>query len=353
MIHIGRNDPCTCGSGKKYKKCCGKNDVLSMDLLIEQELHDIQLDILQYAMQAYQEEIEGYLEACYEEFDIPSEAMDMFHFFSYTWFITSIEIDDKTIMADYIDRHVQTFNRQRVKDIVQKWRHVRPSVYSVQQQDEHQCITLEDIFTNEIQQVKMVEEGHPVEVGGLILGTVLPAGVTSIFFTTCIDMPASETEKLQGVVVDLYERDGEEDPVKFMAHSFLEVLDRFMFGPDDVTIEDVEWDSPQQQEVAITFQQYMEDKGYEETIFYLGIFFWKKYCLERQPIIKKASVHVAALIYLVHKILPFGGVVTQKKLAEEFGISSSSLSSKFKELETVLYKEIKEIQDKLELVDME
>ncbi|MGL5438085.1 MAG: SEC-C metal-binding domain-containing protein [Lachnospiraceae bacterium] len=23
---VGRNDPCTCGSGKKYKKCCGKND---------------------------------------------------------------------------------------------------------------------------------------------------------------------------------------------------------------------------------------------------------------------------------------------------------------------------------------
>jgi len=23
--NIGRNDPCPCGSGKKYKKCCGKN----------------------------------------------------------------------------------------------------------------------------------------------------------------------------------------------------------------------------------------------------------------------------------------------------------------------------------------
>jgi preprotein translocase subunit SecA len=22
---IGRNDPCTCGSGKKYKKCCGRS----------------------------------------------------------------------------------------------------------------------------------------------------------------------------------------------------------------------------------------------------------------------------------------------------------------------------------------
>ena len=24
-IKIGRNDPCPCGSGKKYKQCCGKN----------------------------------------------------------------------------------------------------------------------------------------------------------------------------------------------------------------------------------------------------------------------------------------------------------------------------------------
>jgi len=24
-VKIGRNDPCPCGSGKKYKNCCGKN----------------------------------------------------------------------------------------------------------------------------------------------------------------------------------------------------------------------------------------------------------------------------------------------------------------------------------------
>ncbi len=24
---IGRNDPCPCGSGKKYKKCCGANNL--------------------------------------------------------------------------------------------------------------------------------------------------------------------------------------------------------------------------------------------------------------------------------------------------------------------------------------
>jgi uncharacterized protein YecA (UPF0149 family) len=25
----GRNDPCPCGSGKKYKKCCGQQDAAS------------------------------------------------------------------------------------------------------------------------------------------------------------------------------------------------------------------------------------------------------------------------------------------------------------------------------------
>jgi uncharacterized protein YecA (UPF0149 family) len=24
---VGRNDPCPCGSGKKYKKCCGRNQL--------------------------------------------------------------------------------------------------------------------------------------------------------------------------------------------------------------------------------------------------------------------------------------------------------------------------------------
>jgi preprotein translocase subunit SecA len=23
-MKVGRNDPCPCGSGKKYKECCGK-----------------------------------------------------------------------------------------------------------------------------------------------------------------------------------------------------------------------------------------------------------------------------------------------------------------------------------------
>ena len=30
-VRVGRNDPCPCGSGKKYKKCCGQNEVADKD----------------------------------------------------------------------------------------------------------------------------------------------------------------------------------------------------------------------------------------------------------------------------------------------------------------------------------
>ena len=30
-VKVGRNDPCPCGSGKKYKKCCGQNETADKD----------------------------------------------------------------------------------------------------------------------------------------------------------------------------------------------------------------------------------------------------------------------------------------------------------------------------------
>ena len=31
MSKIGRNDPCPCGSGKKYKQCCINKELLELD----------------------------------------------------------------------------------------------------------------------------------------------------------------------------------------------------------------------------------------------------------------------------------------------------------------------------------
>jgi hypothetical protein len=54
-MHPGRNDPCPCGSGRKYKKCCGLNEdhVASRDVLrvdaIKRAQHDLDERMLRYA----------------------------------------------------------------------------------------------------------------------------------------------------------------------------------------------------------------------------------------------------------------------------------------------------------------
>jgi uncharacterized protein YecA (UPF0149 family) len=345
MAKIGRNDLCTCGSGKKYKKCCGKSNVLSMELLIEKELHEMQLDIFHYAMKNYEEEIEGYLEEWYE--DIPDEAMEMFHFFASTWFITSVDVDGKTILDEYIDRHIQKYTRPRIKDILRKWRNATPSVSIIQHQDENQYITVQDIFTNEVQKVKELGEEHIVEAGGLVLGTILPVGETSVFFTTFIDIPADESEELKDAVMKLYENSGEESPADFMAGYYLEVLELFMFGKPGSSIEDLVWNSPKHKEVAENFQFRMEDYGADEIIMNLGVYLWNLYCMRRNPTIKKSEVYEAALVYLLDHLHPFGRV-TQKELAEQFNVSSSSISSKYKDLEMVLSEEIEDLRNKIQ-----
>lgn len=38
---VGRNDPCPCGSGKKYKKCCGREEAVDLQQVIDAELGGI------------------------------------------------------------------------------------------------------------------------------------------------------------------------------------------------------------------------------------------------------------------------------------------------------------------------
>ena len=38
---VGRNDPCPCGSGKKYKKCCESKETFSIEEAQAEELERI------------------------------------------------------------------------------------------------------------------------------------------------------------------------------------------------------------------------------------------------------------------------------------------------------------------------
>lgn len=344
MKKIGRNDLCPCGSGKKYKNCCGKSNVITMESLIEKELMNVQVDLLKFALENYEEEVNEFIADWIEDLDIPEEALEMFYFFTLVWAITDFEIYGKTILEHFIDKKGSKWNRPRIRNILPTWSQAKPSVAIIEEQDENQLLTLKDIFTNEIKKVKILED-HPVETGGIVVGILLPAGEIFIFFTSFIDLPAGLTEKVKKGVYQLFEKSDEGNPNEFLSTFYPEILHFFIFGPNPAA-EDLEWLSPKHLEVAQEFQDYMEDI-YDEVIIKLGVYLWHQYCLKKNPKVMKPSVYVATLRYLIDQFIPYGEWVTQNELAEEFEISSSSLSAKYRDMEKVLKEELDELEEKL------
>ncbi|WP_338469638.1 SEC-C metal-binding domain-containing protein [Niallia sp. XMNu-256] len=351
MEKVGRNDLCPCGSGKKYKKCCGESNVISIESLLDKELRDLQVDIIDFAVNTYEEEMNNFLAQRLSELFIPEEALEMFHFFTVSWYITSIEIEGKTILEQYIDKNSYKWTRRRIKDILLSWKKTKPIIAIVQDQNESKLLTLEDIFTNDIYKVKVLDDDHPVETDGIVIGTILPVNEFFVFFTSFIDLPANLTNRVKEAVFQLLEDNEETNPTHYLNKNYPEALNLFVFGPEP-TMEDLEWISPKHYDVAHGFKDYMAN-SHDEIIIKLGTYLWHQYCSKRNPKIVKTGIYIAALIYLIDQLIPFGGWMTRNQLAEEFDISSSSLSAKYKDIEKTLKDEIEDLEEKLNNIDFE
>jgi hypothetical protein len=122
-MKIGRNDPCPCGSGKKYKKCCLGKAAISVDLLWRRlgEAHDrLVSDLMKYAHSAFGPD--GLAEAL-EEFllwpdeeatrEVPEYHEELFYpWFLFNWIYepelaeTQLEVPEETTIAkSYARKH--------------------------------------------------------------------------------------------------------------------------------------------------------------------------------------------------------------------------------------------------------
>jgi len=347
MKVAGRNDQCTCGSGKKYKRCCGRTTVVSIDQVVENELNDVQHDMFQYAIHLYEEFFDDVLDQYSDIFnELPDDVYDLFSFFSRVWIISSIPTDGKTILEEYVDIYGPKYSRPRTRDLLQRWKAARPSAYTVTKVDEQRTyMKVRDIFTGEQHQVRIYEMETDVEAGYFVFGTLLPAGANSIFFPTFLELPTEYAGDMRNMILELFEKSSETSPVEFMSNEFIDVFMVFMFGKAKVTADDYHWQTSKQREVAEMFQIRMKEYDYDEEIVGIGLSLWHKYCERKNPRIIKTGIYEAALVYMLEMIYPYEGLSTHEELAEEFDVSPSSISTKFRELEKVLQEELEKYDE--------
>ncbi|WP_409271436.1 SEC-C metal-binding domain-containing protein [Neobacillus sp. SCS-31] len=345
---IGRNEKCPCGSGKKYKKCCYKGAVVQLEQLLDMELKELQADIIRYTWSHYENEIEDYLQEHDDNFPVPDEAKSVFEFCALTWFATSLAKNGKTVMDEYLDSHSKTISRPKVKEMAAAWRNSYPSVFKVKKLDNGKFLTIEDIFTKETIQVKLLEQNYLPEQGDLIIATVL-LSEPAVFFGTFFNIPANLGNEVEKEILALYEETGNRNPKTFMKDSFLITLDRFMF-PEPVTLMDGwEWPTEKHREVADAYQEYINGIDSSKTLANLGLTLWIQYTQKANPAIRNPQIYTAALIYLALSNSPMSAAVSQKQLAEAFGISAGSISSKYRDMKKTLHAELQEIEGTITL----
>lgn|GEM_PF-2974571 len=383
---IGRNDPCPCGSGKKYKKCCGKN-IASIDLILETELEQVQRNLMRWTMAEHKQEIDAYLAPYYDRLALNHQTKKMYQYFAATWYVNAVLREDgSTLLQHYINVHQASLS-ERIIDHLNKWQQAVPSVFHVIGWDGVYVFT-EDLFSGEVKRVKAAAEGQIQREQGIAIGTILPSGGSYIFLATFFHIPekSGETGMIESEVRDLYKGSGADNVRDWLAGSFLDVMERFMFESNDEVFGANEADkaleqkkeaatgktdlkeleknkaiekkeaapaatdsglAPDHEKVAQIFHAYALGYDLPDYAQEIGKDLWHTYCERTNPILRKPEVAVAALVYLVESIR--GGRITQAELARLYEVSATSISTRYKamckELETEIEAAIRKVPE--------
>ncbi|XJZ26934.1 SEC-C metal-binding domain-containing protein [Bacillota bacterium Lsc_1132] len=343
---ISRNDPCPCGSGKKYKKCCGANEAVTITHILDKEIDELQKQILQFAVNHYDIELEDSFEEFEETLLIPNEEIrDFYSLIHAIWFTLFQPLEDgKTILEKFIAYEGKRIQRPKLRQILQTWtsaRAIAGEILSIS----GNVVTFEEGFTGKKIEAVLITEAFPVTEGNFFLGIILPYEQRYVFFPGPFDLAELSAESALDHIEDFSLQAGYDDPLEYVQDFFLETISELpMLRDGDLDIESLEWPAPVYQEVAEIFQESLEAFNEDPVAAETGILLWYQFCQKRQKRIKNPNLYAAALHYLVSTIVPMDSMMTQKELAEHYEVSTGSISPVYQEMDRILLEELSEME---------
>lgn len=342
-MKVGRNDPCPCGSGKLFKHCHGKENVIFVEQVLLEDLEQICFQILEFAVERYtihlQRGLGRFLQNCPEVF-IPEELLEVLftcHFISYEKLPTG-----KTIMETFIHQETKNVHRPRIQSIVRTWKSPVP-VFGISRKQSERTFIIDDVLSGTSY---FVHSKYPMEDGGIHLQILLPyKNEEYILFYP----PVGFVPERKDAIVQLVQKQIKDLQYKRTVH-FLQ--DRFLFIVNDIfrfiesLIEKEEMDHREAYE-TLSVEEVIDSIHFEKEIYEIvaymlideltfhhvneqdikiALFCWGFYCREKAPIIRKPGIYLAALLYNLQAMWLLDTNYTYKELAEEYEVSASSIA---------------------------
>lgn len=346
MGKVKRNMPCPCGSGLKYKKCCGKAEG-AFPAVAVQELKQIQKDVMEFAFTEHKDTIDQFLNQYSFLSDLDQSAQKICVFNLGVWGVFSRPLADGglTIFEDFLQKKGSSILRSQTKEAVQSWKDLSPALLRVKHITDG-GIRFEDAVTNEELTIRMNVKREGPFVDEYVLGFPIKIGSHTEFFLQFTIYPAKMADALKDRLNEALSRFTEEGGTKeqLMREDFHHVLMQLCrqeeSAPSEQGSEDIEWANEMEKETALVFEKGMLDEGYSESFVSWAVGLWKSYCAKKAPVIKKTEAFAAALEYFINSISKSEKSISQAKLAKKYGVSASTVSNRFKDIEAVLQDEL-------------
>lgn len=182
MAKIGRNDPCPCGSGKKYKHCClRKESVAKSEVISRDRAWNTLMDkLLDFSREArFRQELESAFDLFWnrayslEEIDslTPTQVMSFLDWYVHDY---NTAADSRRIVDIFLTERGSTLSDQEL-ELGEAAQDSVFSAYRVTDVEQWKTVTLADIFQGSQYDLRYTSALEGIVAGQLLLGRLVAA----------------------------------------------------------------------------------------------------------------------------------------------------------------------------------
>ncbi|RBP00069.1 SEC-C motif-containing protein [Rossellomorea aquimaris] len=357
MSTVGRNEPCPCGSGKKYKKCCEKENVVNIDTLVSQELDVLQAQLYDYIATAQSTEMEESYHHYLAKMDLMQADPDIYEMAFVSWYgATQKDADGVRLIERFVNKQLSTVTRPQTAEVLESWKNVRVTAGTVEKLDDH-TLRVEEAITGDV--LMVTEKFGTLEENSFFLGLLLPNGETYLPFAQYFIYPAIEKAAMELVKIR-FEQGEFKSLYDYLSGQYLEIADvgfvlysaekkkagKAAASATDETdtskdsdkqseeaIEGVEiWKTPEYVEAITSLQKFLTEKGEDKKESEMLVAVLEKYFYTERPTIRNPKIYSGALVDLAKNIDEINIRHVQKELADYFDVSANSISRRSKQI---------------------
>ncbi|MFZ0371433.1 MAG: SEC-C metal-binding domain-containing protein [Halobacillus sp.] len=339
-MKAGRNDPCPCGSGKKYKKCCGDKKVVSLTGTVVRE----ELDQLYYRFQDYIMDHYPYLLNPQEPIDQMEEFKDSMMVADKT--ILQTDSQGQSIMQEFVDRVKKGVSRPITREALEHWPQSIPGLFTVVEKVDKGVVKLEREWTEEVYEVNItLLADSEVEVMTHYFGILMNWGNYYQFVPSALSVDPELFSSFSNYVKMEYEASHAQGSIAdFYASHFSEYLIDFLhFDVEDNLVDS--WDGSEEEKEVLWLLDQKIDPLIKQQDNYIHLHhLWMYYCDHHFPTVRKPEVFAATLEYYYKDNPHFGYLkpVTQKEVAKKYGVSPNSISRRVEEMDEAYFNLLQE-----------